>query len=188
MCLPPSYEPNTAYGRLGMLFITVLNVVEIFTAGGLSTFVTLRQMRPFNNSFAAARGCSSITFKSKRIIDMRKLAITTAAALAFTCGAAFAQSGNVSIPGLVSGKGSAGSEITNSRITVSNNKATGVVAGGGKAGMKVAEISMDGVANVNSVNITGSKIRNSEITVTGNEATDIKAIGGTANVNSVNIN
>ena len=47
---------------------------------------------------------------------------------------------------------------------------------------------MEGVANVNSVNITGSKIRNSDIVVSGNEATDIKAIGGTANVNSININ
>ena len=121
-------------------------------------------------------------------MDMRKLAITTVAALALTCGAAFAQSGNVAIPGLFSGKGSAGSEVTNSRITVTGNKATNVIAGGGKAGIKVGEISMEGVANVNSVNITGSKIRNSEITVSGNEATDIKAFGGTANVNSVNIN
>lgn len=71
---------------------------------------------------------------------------------------------------------------------MSGNKATNVLAGGGKAGIKVAEVSMEGVANVNSINITGSKIRNSDITVTGNEATDIKAIGGTANVNSVNIN
>ena len=119
---------------------------------------------------------------------MRKLAISTVAALALTCGAAFAQSGNVAIPGLFSGKGSAGSEVTNSRITVTGNKATNVIAGGGKAGIKVGEISMEGVANVNSVNITGSKIRNSEITVSNNEATDIKAFGGTANVNSVNIN
>ena len=119
---------------------------------------------------------------------MRKIAFTTVAALAFTCGAAFAQSGNVAIPGLISGKGPAGSEVTQSRITVSGNKATNVLAGGGKAGIKVAEVSMEGVANVNSINITGSKIRNSDITVTGNEATDIKAIGGTANVNSVNIN
>ena len=117
-------------------------------------------------------------------MDMRKLAITTVAALALTCGAAFAQSGNVAIPGLFSGKGSAGSEVTNSRITVTGNKATNVIAGGGKAGIKVGEISMEGVANV----ITGSKIRNSEITVSNNEATDIKAIGGTANVNSININ
>ena len=119
---------------------------------------------------------------------MRKIAITAVAALALTCSAAFAQSGNVTIPGLFSGKGSAGSEVTNSRIMVTNNKATNVIVGGGKAGIKVGEISMEGVANVNSVNITGSKIRNSDIVVSGNEATDIKAIGGTANVNSVNIN
>jgi len=119
---------------------------------------------------------------------MRKLAITAVATLSMTCGIAFAQSGNISVPGLVSGKGSAGSEITNSRITVAGNKATNVTAGGGKVGMKVAEVSMDGIANVNSINITGSKIRNSEITVSNNEATDIKAFGGTANVNSININ
>lgn len=119
---------------------------------------------------------------------MRTFAITAVAALALSCGAAFAQSGNVTIPGLLSGKGSAGSEVTNSKISVTGNKATNVIAGGGKAGIKVAEVSMEGVANVNSINITGSKIRNSEITVSGNEATDIKAIGGTANVNSVNIN
>lgn len=119
---------------------------------------------------------------------MRKFAITAIASLSMTCGIAFAQHGNISVPGLVSGSGSAGSEITNSRITVSGNKATNVISGGGSAGIKVAEISMEGVANVNSVNITGSKIRNSEITVSGNEATDIKAIGGTANVNSININ
>ena len=119
---------------------------------------------------------------------MRKIAITALASLAMTCGVAFAQSGNVTIPGLLSGKGSSGSEVTNSRITVTGNKATNVIAGGGKAGIKVAEVSMEGVANVNSINITGSKIRNSDIVVSGNEATDIKAIGGTANVNSVNIN
>lgn len=119
---------------------------------------------------------------------MRTFAITAIASLAMTCGVAFAQSGNVTIPGLVSGKGSAGSEITNSRISVTGNKATNVIAGGGKAGIKLAEVSMEGVANVNSINITGSKVRNSDITVSGNEATDIKAIGGTANVNTININ
>ena len=119
---------------------------------------------------------------------MRKLAITAAAALAFSCGAVFAQSDDVTISGMPSGKGSAGSEITNSRVTVKGNKATNVIAGGGKAGIKVAEISMDGVSNFNSSNITGSKFRNSEITVSGNEATDSMAFGGTANVNSVNFN
>ncbi len=119
---------------------------------------------------------------------MLKIAITAAAALALTCGSAFAQSGNVSIPGLFSGKGSAGSEITNSKITLSGNKASDVTAGGGKAGIKVADVSMEGVANVNTVNITGSKVRDSEITLMNNEAKNVNAIGGTANVNSVNIN
>ncbi|RYF53407.1 MAG: hypothetical protein EOO27_26265 [Comamonadaceae bacterium] len=119
---------------------------------------------------------------------MRKLAITAVATLSMTCGMAFAQHGSISVPGLVSGSGSAGSEITNSRLTVSGNKATNVLSGGGKVGVKVAELEMEGVANVNTINITGSKIRNSELTISGNEATDIKAIGGTANVNSININ
>lgn len=119
---------------------------------------------------------------------MRKIATTAVAFLAMSCGAAFAQSGNISIPGLASGKGSAGSEITNSRITVAGNKANDITAGGGKASMKIADVTMDGTANVNSVNITGSKIRDSEISVVDNEATGVRAIGGTANVNSVNIN
>ncbi len=119
---------------------------------------------------------------------MRKIATTAVAFLAMSCGAAFAQSGNISIPGLASGKGSAGSEITDSRITVSGNKARDITAGGGKANIKVLGVEMDGIANVNSVNITGSKIRNSEISVLDNEAVNVKAFGGTANVNSVNIN
>ncbi|MGE8318631.1 MAG: hypothetical protein ACN6O3_07755 [Comamonas sp.] len=69
-----------------------------------------------------------------------------------------------------------------------NNKASDITAGGGKASIKVADITLDGTANVNSVNISGSKIRDSEITVSGNEASQVRAIGGTANVNSVNIN
>ena len=119
---------------------------------------------------------------------MRQLAVTAIAALSLGCGAAFAQSGNVTIPGLLSGKGSAGSEVTNSRVTVTGNKATNVIAGGGKAGIKVAEVSMEILANVNSINITGSRVTDSTVSVIGNEATDIKAIGGTANVNSININ
>lgn len=119
---------------------------------------------------------------------MRKIATTAIAFLALSCGAAFAQSGNISIPGLLSGKGSAGSEIKNSTITLSKNKATDVTVGGGKVGIKVAEIEMSGVANVNSVNITGSKVIDSHISLMDNEATGIRAIGGTANVNSVNIN
>jgi len=121
-------------------------------------------------------------------MNMRKIATAAAAVLALTCGTAFAQSGNVTIPGLLSGKGSAGSEITRSKIILSGNKASDVTAGGGKMGIKVAEVSMEGVANVNSVNITGSRVKDSTISVTGNEATGVRAIGGVANVNSVNIN
>jgi hypothetical protein len=104
-------------------------------------------------------------------------------------GSAFAQSGGVTIPGLGSGKGSVGSDVTNSRISVTNNKSSDVTAGGGKVGaIGLGEVSLDGAANVNSVNITGSRVKNSDITVNGNESTGVRAIGGVANVNSVNIN
>lgn len=122
---------------------------------------------------------------------MKKIVAAGAVALvaAFST-AAFAQSGGISIPGVGKANGSLGSEVTNTRITVSNNKARDVLAGGGEAGvLKVgANVSMTGMANVNTVNITGSKVRDSDITISGNEATNVKAIGGTANVNSVNIN
>lgn len=101
---------------------------------------------------------------------------------------AFAQSGGISIPGVASANGSIGSTITKSQITVANNKASNITAGGGKVGIKVASVEMAGVANVNSVNITGSKVDGSTISVIGNEADNVRAIGGTANVNSVNIN
>lgn len=112
------------------------------------------------------------------------------AALSLCSVSAFAQSGSGNIPGIGKGAGSAGSEISNSRITVSGNKARDVMAVGGSAGvMKLAgSVDMSGLANVNSVNITGSKVSGSEIAITNNEADGIKAIGGTANVNSVNIN
>jgi hypothetical protein len=119
---------------------------------------------------------------------MKKLVIVGTLLAGMVSVSAFAQSGSGSIPGFLSGKGSAGSEITDSKLMIVNNKATNVMAGGGKAGIKIGEISMDGVANVNSINITGSKVKSSELTISGNEATDIKAFGGTANVNSININ
>ncbi|MEP6720576.1 MAG: hypothetical protein ABJA77_03970 [Variovorax sp.] len=119
---------------------------------------------------------------------MKKFAAAGVVTLAFLSASAFAQSGNISIPGVGKASGSTGSEVTNSKITVSNNSAKNVISGGGSVGLKLAGVEMSGMANVNSVNITGSKVKNSEIMVTGNSAEDIKAIGGTANVNSVNIN
>jgi len=116
------------------------------------------------------------------------LIVGTVTLASFFSAGAFAQSGSVSIPGLASGKGSVGSDIKNSTISVVNNKSRDVLAGGGKMGIKIGEISMDGIANVNSVNITGSRITDSKITVSGNESVNVKAVGGTANVNSVNIN
>ncbi|VWX61733.1 conserved exported hypothetical protein [Burkholderiales bacterium 8X] len=119
---------------------------------------------------------------------MKKFAVAGLVSIAFFSANAFAQSGGISIPGVGKANGSTGSEVTNSKITVSNNSAKNVIAGGGSAGIKIATIEMSGMANVNSVNVTGSKVKNSEIMVTGNTAEEIKAIGGTANVNSVNIN
>lgn len=119
---------------------------------------------------------------------MKKLASLGVLTLALASGAAFAQSGSITIPGLLTGKGSGGSEVFNSTINVIGNTATNIAAGGGKASIKVADITLDGTANVNSVNITGSKVHDSTINVLNNTATDVKAIGGTANVNSVNIN
>jgi len=118
---------------------------------------------------------------------MKKIVIAGALGILFSAGA-FAQSGSISIPGLASGKGSTGSDVTNSRITVTNNKSRDVTAGGGKATIRIADVTLDGVANVNSVNITGSRVKDSDIVVSGNESVGVRAIGGTANVNSVNIN
>lgn len=119
---------------------------------------------------------------------MKKIASLGVLTLALASGAAFAQNGGVTIPGLLTGKGSAGSEIFRSKINVIGNQASNITAGGGKASIKVADVTLDGTANVNSVNITGSKVHDSEINVLNNTATDVKAIGGTANVNSVNVN
>lgn len=118
----------------------------------------------------------------------RKLVCVGALLVSVLASSAMAQSGNASIPGLFSASGSSGSTIKNSTINVSGNSAKNVVAGGGSAGIKVFELEMEGVANVNSVNITGSEVSDSVINVTNNTAEDIYAIGGTANVNSVNIN
>ena len=120
---------------------------------------------------------------------MKKLTVLGVTLLALTAAPVFAQSGSISIPGLGSGSGSMGSDVTNTKITVANNKAESVRAGGGTLNVTgMGGLSMQGVANVNSVNITGSRVKDSTISVTGNEAKDINAIGGVANVNSVNIN
>lgn len=115
-------------------------------------------------------------------------AIFGALALSLAASAAMAQSGAVSIPGLFSAEGSKGSTIKNSTISVSGNTARNVTAGGGSLQVGAADLSLEGVANVNSINITGSEVTDSTISVSGNDATDINAIGGTANVNSININ
>ncbi|PAT34263.1 hypothetical protein [Vandammella animalimorsus] len=118
----------------------------------------------------------------------RKLVCVGALLASVLASSAMAQSGNISVPGLISASGSNGSTVKNSTINVSGNSAKRVTAGGGSVGIKVAELEMQGVANVNSVNITGSEVSDSVINVTDNTAEDIYAIGGTANVNSVNIN
>lgn len=120
-----------------------------------------------------------------------KRAIAVLASTALVSGVAFAQT--VNVPGIGSAAG--GSTVKNSMINVTGNKAEGVTAGGGSLGVSGvakkligAEAKMDGVANVNSVNVTGSRVEDSTISVDKNTAKDVNAIGGTANVNSVNIN
>lgn len=118
---------------------------------------------------------------------MKKLVAAGAIALVATFSAsAFAQSGT--FPGI--GKGSMGSTVENSSITLKGNKASHVMAAGGSgsAAVKGINIEASALANVNSVNIKGSTVKNSKITLTDNTADDIKAFGGAvANVNSVNI-
>ena len=103
---------------------------------------------------------------------------------------AFAESGNISIPGVLQAAGSSGSKIKNSTITVKNNTANDVLAGGGEASIIElgASVKLNGIANVNTVNVTGSEVTDSHILVEGNTATKVHAVGGTANVNSININ
>lgn len=119
---------------------------------------------------------------------MKKMLIAGAAAMVLCSAPAFAQSGNLAIPGVGNVSGSAGSTITRSTITVRGNEARDITAGGGEASFKIGAVEMDGVANVNSVNITGSEVTDSHILVEDNVAEGVRAIGGTANVNSVNIN
>lgn len=115
-------------------------------------------------------------------------AILGAVALSLSAGTAFAQSGEVSIPGIGNAKGSMGSKLTNSTINVMRNTSDKVTVGGGSAELKVASVKMSGVANVNSVNVTGSTLTNSHVNVMDNKSKEVTAIGGLANVNSVNIN
>lgn len=85
-------------------------------------------------------------------------------------------------------------EITSgARVTVSNNKATRVVAGGANVALKGklpfipgAEVNAAGETNVNSLVVSnGGKIAG-QVTIDKNEATDIYNIGGSSvNVNSV---
>jgi hypothetical protein len=119
---------------------------------------------------------------------MKKLVIVGTLFLGMASMNAFAQSGGLDIPGFGSGKGSAGSELKNTKIYLIGNKATNVQVGGAKVGGYGVEAKMDSVANINSVNITGSRISDSEIVLKDNEAKDIKVFGGAANVNTVNIN
>jgi hypothetical protein len=78
-------------------------------------------------------------------------------------------------------------------VTIKNNKASNIVAGGGSldigkvAGpIKVGSASLTGIANVNSLVMYDSNARvGGTVTIDGNEAKHVYAIGGTANVNSV---
>ena len=118
---------------------------------------------------------------------MKKIAtIAGALALAFSA-SAFAQSGNINIPGWGSASGASGSEIKNSSVNVIGNKSGKVTVGGGEAGGYGISAKMAGQANVNSVQLTNSKITDSKVNVIGNKSEEVNAVGGQANVNSVQL-
>jgi hypothetical protein len=88
---------------------------------------------------------------------------------------------------------SAAPEITGP-VTIEKNQAKNIVAVGGKGEFgkvlggvgKAGEISLSGVANVNSLvlNDPNAKV-GGKILISGNKADGVYAIGGVANVNSV---
>lgn len=115
---------------------------------------------------------------------MKKLIILGATMISLS---AFAASGDISIPGVGNIKGSTGSTVENSTISVTDNKSGKVYAIGGSVGGAGIEGKMSGSATVNSVHIKGSTVKGSTITVSGNSSDEVYAIGGTALVNSVQI-
>lgn len=118
---------------------------------------------------------------------MKKSIWLVGASLTLVSAAAFAQSGEISVPGYGSAKGSAGTTLKNSHINVLNNRSRDVTVGGGEVGAGGFSASMTSVANVNSVNAVGSKLEGSTITVKDNESRGVTSFGGVANVNSVNL-
>ena len=119
---------------------------------------------------------------------MSKFSMITIVVVSLFSATAFAAGGGIDIPGIGSATGTTGSEVTDSKINVMNNKSTGVTVGGGKIGGAGLSAEMKSAANVNSVVISSSKVKSSTINVIGNESNDVNAYGGTANVNSVSIN
>lgn len=118
---------------------------------------------------------------------MKKIVAAGAIAIVATFSvSAFAQSG--SIPGI--GKGSMGSTVEGSSITLKGNRSGTVITSGGSgsAAVKGINIEASALSNVNSVNIKGSTVKNSKITLTDNTSDTVITSGGAvANVNSVNI-
>lgn len=118
---------------------------------------------------------------------MKKSIWLVGASLTLVSAAAFAQSGEISVPGYGSAKGSTGTTVKNSHINVINNKSRDVTVGGGSVGGYGVSASMTSVANVNSVNALGAKIEGSTINVKDNDSRNVNSYGGVANVNSVNL-
>lgn len=118
---------------------------------------------------------------------MKKIATITGALALFFSASAFAQSGNINIPGWGSASGASGSEIKGSKVNVMGNKSGKVTVGGGEAGGYGVSVDMKAQANVNSLQLTNSKVTDSTVNIMDNESRDVNVIGGQANVNSVQL-
>ena len=119
---------------------------------------------------------------------MSKFSMITIVVASLFSATAFAAGGEINIPGVGSMKGSTGSEVTNTKINVMDNKSSDVTLGGATAGGYGVQVSMASAANINSAVISSSKVKDSTISVMGNESNTVHVFGGTANVNSVSIN
>jgi hypothetical protein len=105
-------------------------------------------------------------------------------ALVFAVPAAVLSTGALAAPEIVSG----------GTVTIRNNKASNIVAGGGSLdigklggkGKGLGSLSLNGAANVNSLVMYDNNAKvGGTVLIENNKADGVYAIGGTANVNSV---
>lgn len=96
----------------------------------------------------------------------------------------------VSIGGsaLVNALTAARSQLRDTQIGSSGNRAQGIRAGGGSAGIgrgMIGGVNLTGVAAANTVAIAGSDLRGARLSVTDNMATQMASTGGSALANSI---